>query len=116
MNRQKRIPFALMLFAMSLATGLAWAGGETRLLPLQARGEQPIRVPATALVYRNGIPGVFVARDGEARFRMVRTGRQANNTITVLSGLFGDETLVLADPQQLYDGMALNSNHNAGDL
>ena len=116
MNIRKCYLLVLMLFALNLTAAMAWAGDAMRLLPLQAKGGQHIRVPAEALVYRNGIPGVFVARDGEARFRMVRTGRQTGNTITVLSGLFGDETLVLADPQQLHDGMALHANHNAGDL
>jgi hypothetical protein len=62
-------------------------------------------VPRAALVERGGIPGVLVlGAEGVARFRMVRTGKNVNGRIEILSGLRGDETLVLGDLREVRDG------------
>lgn len=65
---------------------------------------QNIWVARDAVVVRNGIPGVFVLQDGHARFRMVRRGRDDKSRVQVLSGLRGNETLVLAAGADLHDG------------
>ena len=69
-----------------------------------AAAAQNIWVARDAVVVRNGIPGVFVLQDGHARFRMIRRGRDDNNRVQVLSGLRGDETLVLAAGTDVHDG------------
>jgi hypothetical protein len=88
---------------------------------LDARGTQGrVLVPSAALTERGGIPGVFVlqdptpfpppARDAggkplpESRFRMVKTGKRVGNHIEILSGLAGDETLVLGNLSDVRDG------------
>lgn len=64
-----------------------------------------IRIPRQALVERGGIPGVFVlSQAGYARFRMVRAGRASEAQVEILSGLHGDETLVLGDLSAIHDG------------
>ena len=68
-----------------------------------------IRIPRQALVERGGIPGVFVLSPaGEARFRMVRAGSMAGAQVDILSGLRGDETLVLGDLAGVHDGSPIN--------
>jgi hypothetical protein len=62
-------------------------------------------VPQAAIVERGGIPGVFVlTEEGQARFRMVRTGKTVNGRIEILSGLNGSETLVADDLRDVHDG------------
>lgn len=68
-----------------------------------------IRIPRQALVERGGIPGVFVLSPaGEARFRMVRPGGVRGAQVEILSGLHGDETLVLGDLADVHDGSPIN--------
>jgi hypothetical protein len=69
-----------------------------------------IRIPRQALVERGGTPGVFVLSPaGEARFRMVRPGGVRGAQVNILSGLHGDETLVLGDLSEVHDGSPINS-------
>ncbi|MDO8597327.1 MAG: hypothetical protein Q7R45_11985 [Sulfuricaulis sp.] len=64
-----------------------------------------LSIPRQALVERGGIPGVFVLSDaGEARFRMVRAGKTSDTRVEILSGLTGNETLVLGDLAAVHDG------------
>ena len=63
-----------------------------------------LNIPAGAYVERSGLPGVFVLSDGQARFRMVRIGKRGAGQLEVLSGLSGDETLVLGDLAAIHDG------------
>lgn len=112
---KKRLPLHIVL---PVLTGLLWhvpaaAAEDIALLPLADSKQNRITVPQRALVLRNGIPGVFVLHDGEARFRMVRPGQtilsRNKKQVVVLSGLFGNETLILGETQQLYDGMPIES-------
>ena len=48
-------------------------------------------------------PGVFVVKDGKARFVPVRFGSSQGNWIEALSGLNADDQVVL-DPAGLKDG------------
>lgn len=64
-----------------------------------------VLVPQAALVERGGIPGVFVmTEEQQARFRMVRTGKNLNDRVEILSGLSGSETLVAGDLRDVHDG------------
>lgn len=64
-----------------------------------------LKIPRAALVERGGIPGVFVLSEaGEARFRLVRPGRSSGTQAEILSGLHGNETLVLGDLSAVHDG------------
>ncbi len=109
---KSRLTLMLSLALALLAVNADATETKVALQPLHAIGERLVSVPQRAVVYRNGIPGVFVAQNGEARFRMVRLGKQTGKTVAVLSGLFGDETLVLTKPEQLYDGMPLKLDSN----
>ncbi len=66
-----------------------------------------ITIPKAALAKRAGVPGVFVYRDGRARFQMVKSGRTVGDRIEILSGLHGGEAVVLGDLESVYDGSPL---------
>mgnify|MGYP003416264744 FL=1 len=109
------------LAASAILLGLALAGCDKKppeAPPSLPRVERPvlalnlkpgatlrINIPRAALVERGGIPGVFVLNEaGEARFRLVRPGRTSGTQTEILSGLHGDETLVLGDLGAVHDG------------
>ncbi len=69
-----------------------------------AKTGQILSVPKDALLTRAGIPGVFVYRQGVARFQMVKAGRTERDLVEILSGLNGGETLVVGDLKAVHDG------------
>jgi len=74
------------------------------LVTLDARRGR-VAVPTALVVERGGIPGVFVvSAENQARFRMVRTGKNLNGRVEILSGLSGGETLVAGDLRDVHDG------------
>lgn len=83
--------------------------------PVQALNLKPgatlrIKIPRAALVERGGIPGIFVLNEtGEARFRLVRLGRTSDSLVEILSGLHGNETLVLGDLAAVHDGSPITA-------
>jgi len=69
----------------------------TRADNVPARGPAAYVVPASSLVRRGGLTGVFVVSDGRAHLRWVRLGRTDGGQVEVLAGLFpGDEVAVSA--------------------
>lgn len=78
--------------------------------------EPKILIPRAALIERGGIPGVFVLSEaGAARFRMVRPGRVRDAQVEILSGLRGDETLVLGDLTAVHDGSSIRISGTADE-
>lgn len=85
--------------------------------------EGRVLVPSAAVVERGGIPGVFVLQGAaafppptpdaegkplpQARFRMIKTGKLVGRRIEILSGLRGNETLVLGNLADVRDGSPL---------
>ncbi len=69
-------------------------------------GEHPgLRLPASAVIDRAGIPGVFVVdAQGIAQFRMVRPGDTVDGQTTILAGLENGEHVVLTPPTGLQTG------------
>lgn len=106
--------FAVFLVALTLLVacgrkpappGAALPGLDRPLLTLDVKSSGRILIPQAALVERGGLPGVFVlGADNQARFRMVRPGKTGNGRVEILSGLSGDETLVLGDLHEVHDG------------
>ncbi|MDX2289365.1 MAG: efflux RND transporter periplasmic adaptor subunit [Hyphomicrobiaceae bacterium] len=61
-------------------------------------------VPQESLFYRGSLPAVMILKDGRPSLRLVRVGRPVGgNRVTILSGLDGDEHVILPGP----DGQAL---------
>ena len=100
--------FALLLFinVSSLQAAEALPVIERQVVKISAVANNGvlISIPRAALVVRNGIPGVFVVSNNEARFRMVRRGKIHRAKVEILSGLFGDETLVIGELKSVHDG------------
>lgn len=73
-----------------------------------------LRVPAEAIIQRGQMDYVFVADDGFARLRIVRTldgsGQVAAKEIRreILAGIEDGETIVLSPPPDLRDGQLIN--------
>lgn len=88
---------------------------ERPVLTLQVKPDalSTLTIPRPALVERGGIPGVFVLENNQARFRMVRLGKVSATQAQVLSGLHGDETLVLGDLTDVHDGSPIKTVETA---
>jgi len=62
-------------------------------------------VPAEALVWRGSLPSVFVIEDGKPSLRLVRVGYpMADGRVAVMSGLKGDEQVIVNPPASLVSG------------
>ncbi|WP_149195782.1 efflux RND transporter periplasmic adaptor subunit [Luteimonas suaedae] len=71
------------------------------------RAPQEVRVPADAIVQRDGADVAFVVGGGDPAVverRAVKPGRAVGDDRQVLSGLSAGETVVLAPPAELEDG------------
>lgn len=83
-------------------------------LALTARPGTRVSVPQAALVTRAGVPGVFVlSEQGQARFRVVRAGKDLGRHVEILAGLHGNERLVLGDLAAVNDGSPVMPVKNA---
>ena len=75
-------------------------------------GSQPvIRIPAASLVTFAGIEKVLAVRQGKIVEIRVQTGRRANDSIEVVTGLKAGETLVL-EPGNLTPGQAVTAERS----
>ena len=72
-------------------------------VPVSSRSA--VLVPAAAIIRRGQLTGVWVVEDdGTARLRWVRLGHPRGDEAEVLSGLAGNETVVLSSRQPLAEG------------
>ena len=61
-------------------------------------------VPKSAVLKRGQMELVFVAKDGKAALRLVKTGKTLEDRIEVLSGLEEGEPIIVSETTQLTDG------------
>ena len=73
------------------------------LMPALAELEARIR----ALVRRGQLEILFVAAEGKAQMRLVRSGKQTAQGIEILAGLASGETVVVEGVANLRDGQPL---------
>jgi RND family efflux transporter MFP subunit len=66
-------------------------------------------VPPQALVQRGQLEILFVAAEGKAQMRLVRTGKQSAQGIEIISGLVPGETVVVEGAPLLRDGQPLQT-------
>ncbi|TAK96769.1 MAG: efflux RND transporter periplasmic adaptor subunit [Verrucomicrobia bacterium] len=66
-----------------------------------------LRVPATAVVQRGQMEIVFVARDGKARLRLVKSGKRIGGEVELVSGVEAGEKIVVEGAAGLVDGQPL---------
>jgi multidrug efflux pump subunit AcrA (membrane-fusion protein) len=68
--------------------------------------KQTLTVPATAVLQRGQLTGVYVAgEDGIARLRLITTGKHYGPDVEVLSGLEPGERIVVDKTDQIRDGV-----------
>jgi RND family efflux transporter MFP subunit len=66
-----------------------------------------VLVPRESVVSRDGLPTVFVVREGRAQAREVVLGTERQGRVIVREGLAGGETLVVRPKDELRDGAAV---------
>jgi hypothetical protein len=72
---------------------------------LFAEGEkEAIAVPATAIRQQGQVQSVFVAANGIAQARLIKTGARVEGGLEVLSGLSAGDRIVANPPANLTDG------------
>ena len=76
-------------------------------LRIPVAGSPGLFVPASAVIDHEGLHEIFVANNGHAELRYVRTGRSESGKIEIISGLSSGEKIVLAPPSSLEDGRAI---------
>jgi RND family efflux transporter MFP subunit len=67
-----------------------------------------LRVPASAVVQRGQMELVFVADNGRAQLRLVKTGKHVGNEVEIVSGLSPGEAVIVEGAGQLQDGQSLS--------
>ena len=72
--------------------------------PTAAEESPAIAIPASALVERGGLTGVYVVSQGRARLRWIATGPSASGRVEVRAGLTAGERVVLHPEESLSDG------------
>jgi len=65
---------------------------------------QLLLVPREAVLKRGQMELVFVARDGRAVLRLVKTGKSLDGRVAILSGLEAGEAVIVSDTTRLIDG------------
>ena len=83
--------------------------GQFGRVRVPVRERPAVLVGEGAVVRRGQIESVFVVEEGMARLRLVKTGRQMNGRVEVLSGLSGGEKVVVHDAHLLKDGAAVEA-------
>ncbi len=81
--------------------------GQFGRVAMPAGETSALRAPASAVAQRGQMEIVFVAADGHAQMRLVKTGKRVGNEVEVVSGLSAGESVVLDGAAQLRDGQPL---------
>lgn len=103
--------FNILLLAVLFSSQLVLASettGNFRVHTVPNSSPELATVPDSAIVIRNGIPGVFVLQRSLARFIMVKTGKRQNKKIEILSGLLPGDQVILGQLDALHDGSPVN--------
>jgi multidrug efflux system membrane fusion protein len=93
------------LVKIDLPAGSGLSSGNFVRVGFAVGSREGIRLPATALAERAGITGVFVIdAQGIARYRMVRSGATAQDSVEIVSGLNPGDKVVVSNVDQLENG------------
>lgn len=76
----------------------------------QLASEQILLLPDSAVSSRGQLTGVFLERDGNLHFRLVRLGRSFGDSHEVLSGLQAGDRIVADQVEQAVDGARVESS------
>ena len=92
---------------ISVPTGIAVRSGQFARLQVPGTPAPALLVPAAAVSIHGQLERVFVARDGRAELRLVKTGGRRGDRVEILSGLDDGETIVVSPPAGLREGQPL---------
>lgn len=81
--------------------------GQVQLTPEGPNTRQAVTIPASAVVERMGLEGVYVVDSGTAQFQQITTGQQQDGRVEVFSGLEGGDRLILNPSDQVKEGVAV---------
>jgi multidrug efflux pump subunit AcrA (membrane-fusion protein) len=87
----------------------AWmaAGMKVRVRVVVRSALAAVVIPRTALLERDGRPGVFVVAQGHASWRLVVLGIESGDVVEVAQGLAPGETVATIGRTSLSDGMTV---------
>lgn len=92
----------LVKFDLPATAGLR--SGQFGRVAIPMEETQVLQVPREAVMKRGQLEMVFVARDGRATLRLVKTGGDLNGGVGILSGLEEGEQVIVSEVAQLTDG------------
>lgn len=82
-------------FDLSRSVGTAGMYAEVLLTDPEQKNQTALAVPSSALVWRSGLPQVFVVQDGKTELRLLRVGDPvAEGLVAVLSGLSAGDRVI----------------------
>ncbi len=83
--------------------------GQFARLLLSQGTENAIFIPKSAIVPFGQMERIFIAQEGKARLRLVRTGEIKNDKVEILAGLAPGDEVIISGNEGLTDGQALAS-------
>ena len=81
--------------------------GQFARVTLATSPSNTLTVPSSALTPYGQMERVFVAVDGKAKLRLVRSGAKTKDRVEILSGLRENEVVVISEGHSLVDGQPL---------
>ncbi len=93
-----------VLVKLDLPPGTTARSGQFARLAVPVATGPQIRVPSGALLRRGQMEVVFVARDGQAVLRLVKSGKRIDDDVEILSGLESGESIIVNPALSLHDG------------
>lgn len=100
------------LRARVLSPAVLRSGAFARLQVPGATSSQNLRLPASALVRRGELSGIFVSEQGRAHLRWINLGEAQGVSVEVRAGLRGSDRII-ADPAELKDGQPIREVNDA---
>jgi RND family efflux transporter MFP subunit len=92
------------LVKLELPAAVGLRSGQFGRATLPVGETSALRVAASAVIQRGQMELVFVAKDGRAQLRLVKTGKRVGAEVEVVAGLSAGETVVVEGAAQLRDG------------
>lgn len=98
-------PDARSFLIKILLPGKDWRSGEYVRVQFPFEIAKKIAVPRSAVQERGQLTGVYVVgQDNVISFRLIRLGRTSGNDVEVISGLTGEERIVVSGVENAVDG------------
>jgi RND family efflux transporter MFP subunit len=99
---EKAHTFSVQMRPVDATPGLK--PGMSGEVSIATRHEKVVLVPKEAVLYRSGLPTVFVVQDGKAQLRKVDGGLSDNKNIEIQNGLQPDDQVVVSGQNLLNEG------------